>query len=325
MYSSFYPIGTSGHRASASVGFAPFSNYAQTYAHPGYPLPPAPQYVQPQMYREPYPELPGPAHGAGGISAVLEYEPASMAAFMCWCSFSMLGQNRQPTKELESSVVSILHATRLPKSTILIALEYTNQRYSTHAYTSLSESDIFVRMVVALVLANKFNDDNTFTNKSWCGASGVNIGVLNTLEREWLSEVNWNLSVVRFQGNLETLDECWASWVHKQAQPQLPPYTYSPVSPDVYGAYSSAPSSPLYTSGASSVYGYSSPVSASPVKFSQNWNVPPNPHYGYMPQNGYTPYPQSIWAYPPTGQQPPRMDSAYNGFSNPYYNCLATY
>lgn len=339
MYLSFYPIGTSGHRASALVGFVPYTNYATPiYGHPGnYPLvsmPPAilpPQYMQPPPVYNPMNQAPpaqnsgASAAASGGISAVLEYDPPAMAAFMCWCSFGMLGQNRNPTKEFEASIVSILHATRLPKSTILIALEYINQRYANSAYQSLPELDIFVKMVVSLVLANKFNDDNTFTNKSWCGASGVKIDVLNALEREWLTAVNWNLSVVNFQDNIETLQECWTSWLQKQAPS---PYIYSPpsgtVAADNYGTFSSVPSSPVYESAsASSMYGYSSPINASPAKFTQDWSAPGMQNFHYAPY----PQLQSIWAYPPTNYQsmPPRMDSAYSGLANPYYSCLATY
>ncbi|GEQ72199.1 hypothetical protein JCM33374_g5886 [Metschnikowia sp. JCM 33374] len=355
MYSTYYPIGTSGHRASASAGYLPYPNYATPiYGNPGafslpFP-PPAPHYMQPPIYSAPYvPEPQGPAQNpapavttaaSGGISAVLDYDPATMAAFICWCSFGMLGQSRTPTKEFEASFVAILHATRLPKSTIIIALEYINQRYSNSPSVSLQDSDMFVKIVVALVLANKFNDDNTFTNKSWCGASGVKIDVLNSMEKAWLAAVNWNLNVVNFQSNIETLEECWTSWVQKQASrpwasgfqtSHYNPTPSSAMAQDAYGNFSSVPSSPAYESTrSSSHYGYSSPVAASPIKFSQDWNAPAahNFHYNSRP-SPYAPYPQqqSIWAYGPSAYAsgPPRMDSMYNGFSNPYYNCLATY
>ncbi|OBA24187.1 hypothetical protein METBIDRAFT_10347 [Metschnikowia bicuspidata var. bicuspidata NRRL YB-4993] len=335
MYLSFYPIGTSGHRASALMGFVPYHNYgAPAYGNPANyaPAPMAP--VAAQYAPAPAPAFDGqsraPAH-VGGISAVLDYDAARMAAFMCWCTFGMLGQARTPTPQLEASVVSILHATRLPKLTIVIALEYINQRYAACAHLSMPELDVFVKLVVALVLANKFNDDNTFTNKSWFGASGVKVAVLNALEREWLAAVNWNLNVVHFQSNIETLEECWVSWSHKQAH--QPCYFAQPPSApasDNYGSFSSVPSSPLYDSASvSSMYGYSLPVSASPAKFSQDWGVPGPQNFHYLRPGQYTSYaPQpSIWAYPPTTypSMPPLMDSAYAGLSNPYYNCLATY
>ena len=155
-----------------------------------------------------------------------------MSSFLGWCAFGMLKQtNRTPSKDFEKLISSVLFATRLPKSTIIIALEYMNQRFSS-ATTSvelkptLSEHEIFNYLVVSLVLANKFNDDNTFTNKSWCGATGLQLSSVNQAEKEWLDDVKWSLSVVSFESNIITLEECWKTWVEKYS-------VKTPVTPSV--------------------------------------------------------------------------------------------
>lgn len=269
MYQSYYPIGTAGHRA-----------YSHAYGAAAYaPVTAAPAAVS---------ETPG------GINAVLDYEPRTMAAFLLWCAFGMLGQNRSPSAEFDGVMVSILHATRLPKSTIVVALEYLNQRFASTATSHMPEHEVFIKVVVALVLANKFNDDNTFTNRLWCGATGLTIEVLNAEEATWLREVHWRLSVVPYAANIATLDECWATWLAKYAAPcQAPPSPpYSPVlSP--YTAFS-APYVP-----------YSAPL-ASPLQFAPGWG-----RASYV-----TPH-HSIWAYtPPQYQYVPQNE--YYGYSNGY-------
>lgn len=256
-------LGTAGHRISsaattasaassvqarASSGAAAGSNVQPPYflSNPSTNFPPS-QYCQPEVQKQQQP--PQDATVNGGISSVLDYELPTMSAFLSWCAFGMLKQTRNPTKEFESLLVSVLFATRLPKSTIIIALEYLNQRYSPKYFEHLNELEIFLKLVIALILANKFNDDNTFTNKSWFGATGLAVEILNLEERLWLEEVQWQLNVVNFESNIMTLEECWATWLSKYNQqtrlasspisvnslsPQMPTYSYSPVSSPLY-------------------------------------------------------------------------------------------
>ncbi|SGZ51438.1 CIC11C00000001404 [Sungouiella intermedia] len=333
MYQSYYPIGTAGHRATSLYNYHPHSAYYPI--HPGASMapPPPPPYV-PAYSAPPAPAPPADEPVTGGINAVLEYEPQNMAAFLCWCAFGMLNQNRSPSKEFEKDVVSILYATRLPKSSIVIALEYLNQRFSNTYLGNLSELEMFVKIVVALVLANKFNDDNTFTNRSWCGATGLRIELLNSEEATWLKEVNWKLNVVNFQVNIKTLEECWRTWMSKYSTlPAMPAVSASYCSPalsnDSFHNYSSIPSSPVYESSGSSMYN-TSPESSSPIKFSLDWPVNSmplsQPHFHARP-NPYVPVqPQSIWSYTPSQYQyvPPVNELGYYGCANPYYCSMAS-
>jgi len=69
----------------------------------------------------------------------------------------------------------------------------------------------FVKVVVALMLANKFNDDNTFTNKSWSDASGIPVEVLNREEKVWLEDIKWSLLVN--ESDIWALEQYWESWI----------------------------------------------------------------------------------------------------------------
>lgn len=334
MYQSYYPIGTAGHRALSLVSYIPHAAYYGGNIHQQTSLgpPPPPPYANHPVYAAPAPAAAPQApqeQVTGGINAVLEYEPQNMSAFLCWCAFGMLSQNRSPSKEFEKVMVLILYATRLPKLSIIIALEYLNQRFSNTHIGHMAELEVFLKIVISLVLANKFNDDNTFTNRSWCGATGLKIETLNAEEAAWLKEVNWQLNVVKFQPNIRTLEECWKTWLVKySAQPVVPAssaYCLPALSPESFHDFSSIPSSPLYESPVSSMYSNNSPMGSSPVKFSQDWVEPmplAQPPFNAR-LNPYVPLPpQSIWAYTPTQYlYVPQMNDNYYGYTNPYYHC----
>lgn len=295
----------------------------------------------------------------GGINSVLEYDLTNMSTFLSWCGFGMLKQNRNPSKEFENLINSVLFATRLPKSTIIISLEYMNQRFSNKQFGELSESEIFIKMIVSLILGNKFNDDNTFTNRSWCGATGLQIDILNKEEKEWLSEVNWQLNVVNFESNIITLEECWKTWLDKYSSSKNSPAeegaktnTSSPVHSMVGGSgsevslnyHNSLNTSPynnyynyynqsLPSSPVSNEYNYynSSPMSSSsPAKFAQDsiWSNQQRqpPHQPPVGDNS------NIWSYTPNYQFTPHhshnlsinqpmqyLNSNFVGYTNPYY------
>lgn len=254
----------------------------------------------PTVVAQPPPPPPAPAT-SGGIQLVLEYDLNYMATFVLWCAFGMLKRPRSPSKEFELLMASVLFATRLPKLTIVIGLEYMNQRFypALLELESMSEHDVFCQLIVALVLANKFNDDNTFTNKLWCGATGLLLTQLNQQEAAWLAAVKWNLNVVNFELNILTLEECWRSWMELRepvvapvatapvALPLTPflPHHYAPVASmtPTYSAYPPAYSSPLYSTfshGGYGNYNYVPSHVAPPPQFSQP------PAYGFsLPHN----------------------------------------
>lgn len=265
------------------------------------------------------------ANVTGGINSVLEYDLPTMSTFLSWCTFGMLKQNRNPSKDFENLINSVLIATRLPKSTIIISLEYLNQRFSKKEIDLLNESEIFIRLIVALILGNKFNDDNTFTNRSWCGATGLEIELINNEEKSWLKEINWELNVVNFESNILTLEECWKTWLDKYTNESLPSspnffnHNEKSTSPD-YRYQPSIPSSPIsineFYSISSSRTNLNDTSPVSQIKDSI-WSMNSQGNF----QNKIHPN-QNIWSYnnnenyvPPA----PYMNSNFVGYANPYY------
>lgn len=236
------------------------------------------------------PPAPLPDHPpvSGGISQVLDYDISTMANFISWCGYGMLKQLRPALAEFKSLLVSVLYATRLSRSTIIVALEYINQRFCSHEISEMLESDIFSKIVTSMVLANKFNDDNTFTNRSWCGATGLLIESLNLEERSWLKEMKWQLSVVLFEHNIRTLEECWSTWLEKYNDSVTPPPS-SPLSPYHHRGYSSSSYQP-YSPG------------AYPTSTEDDWSCRGS----------------NVWSYPMYGYNPNVV-----GYTNPYYGSTA--
>jgi hypothetical protein len=48
-------------------------------------------------------------------------------------------------------------------------------------------------LTVALMLGNKFLDDNTYTNKTWAEVSGINVNEVHIMEVEFLSNMKYSL------------------------------------------------------------------------------------------------------------------------------------
>lgn len=94
---------------------------------------------------------------------------------------------------------NILKSTQISSSCIIVALFYIYRlRF---AYPSIrgsmgSEVRLFT---TALVLANKFLDDNTFTNKTWSEVSSIPLHELNIMEMEFLSALHYKTCVHQSQ------------------------------------------------------------------------------------------------------------------------------
>ncbi|CAK7900549.1 hypothetical protein CAAN1_05S06832 [[Candida] anglica] len=348
-------LGTAGHRASSSLSYIPSYSYAYPQQYQQYPpiqdnVNVSATAANTAAATAAAAAAANPAESNGGISPVLEYNIDNMATFLSWCTFGMLKQNRNPTKEFDNLVVSVLFATRLPKSTIIIALEYMNQRYSSAVLGNLSETEIFTVLIIALILANKFNDDNTFTNRSWCGAAGLSLEVVNAEEKLWLEEVRWQLNVVNFESNIRTLEECWTTWLEKYTvkttQPQIgsqlaaaSPAVVSPSSQNYYNtnqATTSIPSSPILHDYTAPTTNYYSPVvpSSSPIKYAADsiWSYVPQQQQQQQPLPSTNS--ANIWSYTPPAYQytAPHVAShvsdpysaGFVGYSNPYYYNMAS-
>ncbi|CAK7199187.1 cyclin-like protein [Sporothrix eucalyptigena] len=149
----------------------------------------------------------------GGVCAVLDYEVELMAEYVAEMTTRLaMGTSRAPDS-FRKFISQILSSTRLPRTTILLGMNYFAKRINmmnmmSPAKLTLSEGHVWRLLTVALLLGSKFLDDNTFQNRSWADVSGIPVRELNKLEREWMEAINWCLYV-----NLDRSED-YTAWIN---------------------------------------------------------------------------------------------------------------
>lgn len=166
----------------------------------------------------------------GGVASNLDYNIKDMAEFLSNMAYGIMdtsGLDREPEfmTSFSSFVNQVLTATRLPRETVILALVYLSKRWALNGLPNVrADSSASYRMlVVALLLANKFHDDNTFTNKSWFEATGIPISQLTACEAAWLKEIKWSLHLHEkdFKG-WEKWNDCWKLFVSPKYHQPMP-------------------------------------------------------------------------------------------------------
>ncbi|KAI9478382.1 MAG: cyclin-domain-containing protein [Benjaminiella poitrasii] len=121
----------------------------------------------------------------------------------------------------------ILSATQLSESVILLSLKYIAMLLQNNPSIQGAEGSEYRLFTVALMLANKFLDDNTFTNKTWSEVSGMKVTDLNIMELEFLDVLQfklfirkdefdrWKAALLLFRSQLQNADK-----IQKQEQQQ---------------------------------------------------------------------------------------------------------
>ncbi|KAK9453801.1 hypothetical protein V1511DRAFT_461943 [Dipodascopsis uninucleata] len=151
---------------------------------------------------------------AGGVAANLDYNIDRMADFLSSMTSILMGFKTPPTQAFRKFTVQILSSTRLPGSTIMLALVYMSRRCEYQmASANVEVIGLYQLLIVALLLANKFNDDHTFTNKSWADVTGLPITELTRIETNWLVLIDWKLNPDKKDiGLWSQWNDCWISW-----------------------------------------------------------------------------------------------------------------
>ncbi|KAI9314864.1 hypothetical protein BX666DRAFT_1964249 [Dichotomocladium elegans] len=89
----------------------------------------------------------------------------------------------------------ILHATQLSESVVMLSLKYIAMALQLNPNIQGADGSEYRVFTVALMLANKYLDDNTFTNKTWSEVTGMALTDLNSMESEFLDVLEYNLFV----------------------------------------------------------------------------------------------------------------------------------
>ena len=151
---------------------------------------------------------------AGGVAASLTYKMEQMIDFVAEMAQGMydlssarfcfadidVSRSVQPSVQVTPAfrkyVSQILTSTRLPSSTIMLALHYLATRMSilqSRGHYASTSGHLYQMLTTGLMLASKFLDDNTFQNRSWAEVSHIAVIELNKHEVEWLLDIHWNL------------------------------------------------------------------------------------------------------------------------------------
>lgn len=141
-----------------------------------------------------------------------------MAEYVAEMAVRVVTPQGQVTQPFRKFVSQVLTSTRLPSTTILLGMNYLAKRINVDTAASggapqaHAEGQVWRLLTVALLLASKFLDDNTFQNRSWAEVSGIPAVELNSLEQEWLKRMDWCLFV-----NLD-LSRDYTAWLANWAE-----------------------------------------------------------------------------------------------------------
>ncbi|KZP32794.1 hypothetical protein FIBSPDRAFT_924845 [Athelia psychrophila] len=89
----------------------------------------------------------------------------------------------------------VLETTQVGQSVIVLSLHYIYLLKARNCLAAAQAGSEFRIAIAALMMANKFLDDNTYTNRTWSDVSGIGLEEVNRMEREFLVGVGWECFV----------------------------------------------------------------------------------------------------------------------------------
>ncbi|KAI0908629.1 hypothetical protein F4823DRAFT_481804 [Ustulina deusta] len=119
-----------------------------------------------------------------------------------------LSRYTEPCPAYKKWVHSILSTTQVTQNVVLLALLFVYRLKKTNPRVHGNPGSEYRLLTVALMLGNKFLDDNTYTNKTWAEVSGISVKEIHVMEVEFLSNMRYGLL---------TSKEQWQEWLHKLA------------------------------------------------------------------------------------------------------------
>jgi len=123
-------------------------------------------------------------------------------------------------------------------------------------------------LTVALMLGNKFLDDNTYTNKTWAEVSGISVGEIHVMEVEFLSNMRYTLLASKDQWQ-EWQEKLGKFWIYCDKAAKAPfPYLSPVAAPSFHPTLPSPPGS-LQTSPPSLANPY--PATSASSNYTQPW------------------------------------------------------
>ncbi|KAI1114584.1 hypothetical protein F5Y14DRAFT_441112 [Nemania sp. NC0429] len=119
-----------------------------------------------------------------------------------------LSRHTEPCPAYKKWVNGILCTTQVTQNVVLLALLFVYRLKKTNPRVHGNPGSEYRLLTVALMLGNKFLDDNTYTNKTWAEVSGISVKEIHVMEVEFLSNMRYSLL---------TSKEQWYEWLGKLA------------------------------------------------------------------------------------------------------------
>ncbi|KDN45081.1 hypothetical protein K437DRAFT_125825 [Tilletiaria anomala UBC 951] len=113
----------------------------------------------------------------------------------------------KPQASFISFAREVLNTTQLSMSVVLCALLYIYRFKSMHPHVKGREGSEYRLAIVGLMLANKFLDDNTYTNKTWSEISNMRLNDITRMEIEFWSGLGMSIHVT------EQEFMAWTKWL----------------------------------------------------------------------------------------------------------------
>lgn len=108
-----------------------------------------------------------------------------------------------PKVEFLSWNRNVLSNINVSKNVIFLALLFIYRLKERNPFIQGKPGSEYRLLTIALVLGNKFLDDNTYTNKTWAEITGIFIKEIHVMETEFLTNIRYSLFVSKSQ---------WEDW-----------------------------------------------------------------------------------------------------------------
>lgn len=174
-----------------------------------------------------------------------------------------------PSSGFRKWVVTILSTTQVTQNVILLALLFIYRLKTSNPAVKGRSGSEYRLLTVALMLGNKFLDDNTYTNKTWAEVSGISVTEIHVMEVEFLSNMRYSLlaSMEQWKEWQEKLGKFWdyCDAAAKAPLPQPSPRAVSALQPNLPSPPHSVQASPP---SMSTLY----PPSSASLAHTQSWS-----------------------------------------------------
>ncbi|KAI5860595.1 hypothetical protein GGS23DRAFT_230805 [Durotheca rogersii] len=117
-----------------------------------------------------------------------------------------LSKYTDPCPAYKQWVNKVLSTTQVTQNVVLLALLFVYRLKKANPKVHGNPGSEYRLLTVALMLGNKFLDDNTYTNKTWAEVSYISVKEIHVMEVEFLSNMRYGLL---------TSKEEWGDWLTK--------------------------------------------------------------------------------------------------------------